>query len=405
MKSELILPEVEDYLRNNINLDIRNLALKNPPFPGLTGSELARQLLGLQKAREKLPSWFETRGIIYPARRALEQCSSEFTGRYKMQICGTVTSLWDLTGGSGVDTFFLGREADEVDYVEPDEALHALSLHNLNRLGIPKVRSHIMDARTFLTRNEGVVDLAYIDPDRRKEDGNRAILWMDCKPDLQELLPLLEGRARRILIKASPILDILRGGRELLDFTPHFGIEEIHIVSHRQEVKELLYLLSPSPSRPLEQVPLVTAEIDPSQAFEFRFNREEESAARANYAGESPDALLFDPHPALKKASAFQLIGCRYGLHKLHPHTHLYTAAVPGTYPGRLFRIRAVYPPGSDQLKEWKNRKANVVVRNYPSGVEQIRKKYRIREGGSHYLFFCTLGPDLLRVLEAERLD
>jgi hypothetical protein len=34
--------------------------------------------------------------------------------------------------------------------------------------------------------------------------------------------------------------------------------------------------------------------------------------------------------------------------------------------------------------------KANITVRNFPLSVAEIRKKYKIKDGGDDYLFFTT---------------
>ena len=36
------------------------------------------------------------------------------------------------------------------------------------------------------------------------------------------------------------------------------------------------------------------------------------------------------------------------------------------------------------------NTKANITTRNFPDSVEEIRKKWKIKEGGSNYCFFTT---------------
>jgi hypothetical protein len=36
------------------------------------------------------------------------------------------------------------------------------------------------------------------------------------------------------------------------------------------------------------------------------------------------------------------------------------------------------------------NTKANITTRNFPDSVEEIRKKWKIKEGGSSYCFFTT---------------
>ena len=49
--------------------------------------------------------------------------------------------------------------------------------------------------------------------------------------------------------------------------------------------------------------------------------------------------------------------------------------------------------------KHLKENKANITTRNFPETVSQIRKKTKIKDGGSQYLFFTTLKNENLKVL------
>jgi hypothetical protein len=42
-------------------------------------------------------------------------------------------------------------------------------------------------------------------------------------------------------------------------------------------------------------------------------------------------------------------------------------------------------------MKEFlENKKANISTRNFPDTVENIRKKWKIKDGGNKYCFFTT---------------
>src|SRR5690606_25357829 len=92
-------------------------------------------------------------------------------------------------------------------------------------------------------------------------------------------------------------------------------------------------------------------------------------------------------------AGAVERTGTRYGLKKLHRHTHLYTADDPHKdFMGKTFRITDVM--GYGDFKKSKIRwQGNVSTRNFPLKTEALRKRHRIGENGDHQLFFCT-GPD-----------
>ena len=101
LNHRLLDPEIQAYLHAHKEDDPAQFALKKSPFEGVTSSELAQQLLGRQKAMDKLPLWQATEGIYFPEKLSLEQASSEATARYKASLVGEGTLL-DATGGFGV---------------------------------------------------------------------------------------------------------------------------------------------------------------------------------------------------------------------------------------------------------------------------------------------------------------
>jgi hypothetical protein len=127
----------------------------------------------------------------------------------------------------------------------------------------------------------------------------------------------------------------------------------------------------------------------------LKFTASEETTAEAPF--EMPMKYLYEPNASILKAGAFKTAARRYGLFKLHPSTHLYTSATLVPFPGRCFEIKAVLPYKPGKLPY---RKANVSSRNFPESVAAIRKRNRIKDGGSTYLFFVRCRDESLYVLE-----
>ena len=69
--------------------------------------------------------------LLFPAHLSIEQCSSEDTARYKASLLQGQTFA-DLTGGLGVDCFFISKNFQHTDYVEQSAELCALAEHNLS---------------------------------------------------------------------------------------------------------------------------------------------------------------------------------------------------------------------------------------------------------------------------------
>jgi hypothetical protein len=93
------------------------------------------------------------------------------------------------------------------------------------------------------------------------------------------------------------------------------------------------------------------------------------------------------------KCGGFKTLATRYGLKKLHPHSHLYTSDERiDNFPGRTFSIVSEYGFGKQDLKnlQSKVKQANLTIRNFPSTVADLRKRLKLKEGGEYYLFATT---------------
>ena len=109
----------------------------------------------------------------------------------------------------------------------------------------------------------------------------------------------------------------------------------------------------------------------------------------------APSAYLYEPHSALMKAGVFLELAARYGVTPLAPNSHLFVSEEQKAhFPGRIFQIAAVSSMNKQELKTkiLPLRQANISVRNFPLSVAELRKRLKLAEGGSNYLFATTLG-------------
>lgn len=364
-----------------------SVSLSGSPFPGVEARELAQQLAGLQTAEKKFPLWYENEGIYYPPGLNLEQSSSQLTAAYKAALVKGETLL-DLTGGFGVDSFFFSRQVSHVLYCEHNAELAAVARHNFKILGAENIKVYDRDGTEVLDEITGQnhsLDWVYADPSRRDSEKRKVFLLEDCEPNIPQLLPRIFRGGREIMIKTSPLLDLEAGRRSLS------GVREIHVVAVKNEVKELLFLLQDQWEGPAR---IVTTDLrTPPEAFSFY--PEEESAAESSFS--QPLKYLYEPNAAILKSGAFKLAGSRFGLQKLHRHTHLYTSEKLLDYPGRRFEIKQVLPYKPGKLPFVK---ANVSCRNFPESVARVRKRNKIRAGGEQYLFFVRSADESLQVVE-----
>ena len=89
---------------------------------------------------------------------------------------------------------------------------------------------------------------------------------------------------------------------------------------------------------------------------------------------------------------------------KLAPNTHLYTSEQQQGFPGRTFRIIGFTKLDKTLKKEFAGGHANIISRNYPLSVEEIKKKTGLKEGGEGYLI-CTQTEQEKLVIVAERIS
>jgi 16S rRNA G966 N2-methylase RsmD len=354
------------------------LALQKNPFPDVEWIQILNQVESKTKAKNKLPLWFSTNNIIYPSKISVEQTSSEKTAFYKAEIVSG-ESLIDLTGGFGVDDFYFAKRIKTVSHCEINPDLSEIVKHNFEQLKIENINCHAGDSLSILNDLNTKWDWIYIDPSRRNDVKGKVFMLKDCLPNVPENIHLLFHYSKKILIKTAPLLDLSAGILELRN------VKTIHIVAIENEVKELLWELDSDYSG---KIKIKTANISKDQTARFEFFLGE-NLEISNY--DLPEKYLYEPNSAIMKSGGFDEISAFYQLKKLHKHSHLYTNSTIISFPGRIFEIERAIPYHKIEMKNYlENKKANITTRNFPESVENIRKKWKIKEGGNQYCFFTT---------------
>lgn len=382
MIEQILKPEVQKFIKEHENQDPFSLSLRYKEIFDIPVKLIAAQIAARQKAKGKLPEWYDAQGIIFPPLISMEQCSSEATAKYKAELLSD-SSLADLTGGAGVDTYYLGKKRTQIYYVEQNHELATITENNLTHLGVDNLQVLKETAEKFLSNLSHNVDNFYIDPARRNENDGKVFRFEDCTPDVITLLPdLLSKCNKKIMIKASPMLDIDLAIKDLKYVT------EVHIVAVENECKEVLYLVEKGTKNDIK---LVTVNIKKKGEREiFTFTKAEEGAATAPLS--TPKNYLYEPNSAILKSGAFNIIALKHNVDKLHQHTHLYTSSTyVDNFPGRTFKVLKVVSYNKKVIAELlPQKKANITVRNFPEDVKTIRKKLGLKDGGDLYLLAFT---------------
>jgi hypothetical protein len=117
-----------------------------------------------------------------------------------------------------------------------------------------------------------------------------------------------------------------------------------------------------------------------------------------------PLTFLYEPNAAILKAGGFKWVAHNFKVKKLAPNSHLYTSNHHLDFPGRVFRVMDHVKPDKKLKERFPGGCVNILIRNYPLSVEEIKKKTGLNEGGEQYLI-ATQSEKEKHVLIAERIQ
>ena len=381
-----MIDQTREFIDSNADGDVRRLALQAARYPDVDMPVALDQIAGRQTARGKLPSWAAIDGIVYPPHLSMEQCSSEFTARYKARVAARIAGsvrerLVDLTGGFGIDFSFMSRCFDEAVYVEMQERLCDGARHNFRLLGMNNTEVVCGDGTDFLHTLDHS-SLVFLDPARRDANGEKTVAISDCMPDVLVIKDELLNKSGHVMLKLSPMLD---WHKAVVDIG---SVSELHIVSAANECKELLLVLSKSYAGELHVYC-----VNDGAVFDYT------ETACPDVVPVAPEvtagAYLYEPNASIMKAGCFSRLCETYHVRALGNNSHLFVSPdkIDG-FPGRGFHVNAVSTMNKKELK--KNisgmAKANVAVRNFPMSADDLRKRLKLGDGGSIYIFATTAG-------------
>lgn len=388
----LLENDVQDFIHGHKSVGIKELSLLKIPFEAELRIEILQQIQSYQKALCKLQQWATRDGIIFPKPDLVEQASSDETAAYKASICPQGNLFLDLTAGMGSDSLAMSDRFTRGVLVDADARTASILAHNIKvmtRTALDVVTGRAEDVIKDLPD----ADLIYLDPQRRVEHGCKGLFNLqDTHPNVVALLPVLEQKAPRILIKTSPFLDISEGLRQL------DGVTEVHVVEAEKQCKEVLYLIDQTQTR---SAPLICAAVCSSGAV-FKTDIAATDTAQVRYS--DPLTYLYEPCAALMKAGTHSVYASGLELEKLAPATQLYTSGqrLEG-FMGRGFKVIAVLPADKkDVHAALPEARANITVRNFPMTPDDLRKKLQLKDGGHYTIFACTLQDGRKRLILCE---
>ena len=361
-------PDVRQAIAEKISRDPLHIALDKRISHA---AEVATQVKYLDRARKKLPSYFEARCIIPSL--AFEQSSSEECAAHKPLTGGSVL---DLTCGLGVDAFYLSQRFERVVTIERNEVLAEVARENFRRLGATNIEVICADSAEYVATCTDHFDWCYADPDRRGEKGEKLVRLEDCSPDMVALMPRLQSIAEKVCIKASPMFDVDEAFRLFDDCS-------VEVCSLGDECKEVLIYID------REHQGAITATALGIGGYSEQRGANNEPAL-PEFRGEEYRWLV-QPDVALQK--------CRLARRHLAGKADIwsengYGFAIeqPEGVVGRIYEIDRIEPFDPKSLKrEMKGKKVQILKRDFPLATERLMAMTGLKEGGSTRVAFTTV--------------
>lgn len=367
-------------IKANLERDVLKVAMdKSVERAGLIASEIKY----LQKARTKLPSYYEALCIIPSI--GFEQCSSEQTSETK-QVGGDLCI--DLTCGLGVDTLRFSKQFNRVIALERDPMMAQIARVNFARMGVRNVEVICSSAEEFIASCSLKADLIYADPDRRGEKGKKQVVLEDCSPNMLELDQKLRQISRRIMIKCSPLFDVEQAFRL-------FGAEAcVEVVSLGGECKEVVIEYGENVKESRLKVNAIGID---NEVFSYCLKTETKPCSDAEQLDIQSIKYVILPDVALQKSRcAVSFYSAQKGAYIETNNSCVLCESEPERPFGKVFRVERMEKFNPKALKkEFKARgikKIEIIKRNFDLSAEQIISQLGVKHGGLNKVIFTKLG-------------
>jgi 16S rRNA G966 N2-methylase RsmD len=208
--------QIQKFIDDNLGSDLSALAFKKNPFPELDWKILLNQIETKAKAKDKLPTWFANKAIIYPEKISFEQTSSEITANYKSKlVAGNI--LLDASGGFGVDDYYFSKTIQQVYHCEMNQELSEIVSHNFHSLNVANCSCIVGNSTEILEKLNQKLDWIYVDPSRRNQTKGKVFILKDCSPNVPALLDFYLKHTNNILwsVRKDLIADLMKNPKKL----------------------------------------------------------------------------------------------------------------------------------------------------------------------------------------------
>ena len=348
------------------------------------------QIEARKKNASKIPSFLSNTGFLFPDPVSAEQATDERVARFHSQLAGSGKKVLDLTAGLGIDAMSCTMNGNTVTACEINPLKSEILVYNAKCKGLRNFVVHNTDCCEFLRDNKEYFDIVYIDPARRDSNNNRTYSLADCEPDVLKLMPLIMSSTEHLMIKVSPLLDISKLIGEIEN------LQKIYAVCVKGECKELLLQVKADAS--YEGYRVVDLG-DDGVISDIEFSPEEICGDKTDINADNKLAheeesytYLYEPNAGVMKLPQKKVLVCHYpDLIQVGRSTALFFSnEYYPDFPGRILKINRFLDKKNS--RELAGSRLNVATRNYPLKPDELRKKFKLKEGDDAFLYAFRMG-------------
>lgn len=368
------------YVAANAGADTLKLMLKSEPDLPFDKRFAVMQIECRKKTKNKIPELLANERFLFPKAISAEQCTHQQVAQFHASQFQPTDSVLDMTMGLGVDSYYISQRVASLKAIELDEEIAAVGAYNY---AFTVVNA---DSVAWLTQTDERFDAVFIDPARRGDGGARLYGLADCAPDVLSILPTIKTHAKRLYIKASPMIDVTQSMRDL---APH--LTDMWAVSVKNECKELFFEVDFGVECADVQLHALNFEAGGTQEFAV------DSAALAVegcYGSPSAGQYLYEPNASLMKIGSFAALTRQFPILQIAKNSHLYYSDdFVEDFPGRKFVIDSIIPFSGKEAKAVgkQHKQLNIATRNFRLSPDELKKRLKVHDGGDCYLFATTL--------------
>ena len=319
--------ETLDFIKENQDANPEDAALKASNNPKINVLFAVNQISGKQIAKTKLPNWYMNKQVIYPAHISMEQCSSQATAQYKAQIVHNL-----------------------------------IKDNNLN-----KSNTTLID----LTGGFGV-DCAIM-----SKEFSESI----CAEKQEELSAI--SQHNMIVMGLKNVHCVNCTSSEVLNNVNSATIIYIDPARRDQKGSRTYAIEDCTPN----VINLKSQMLDASK-FEILNNVTNVMENWRNLA-----KYVYEPNASIMKAGCFNLLVQKYGVYQIASNSHIFISEnCNSDFPGKIWKIEGVCSMNKKEIKQIISdlEYANIATYNFPISVNDLKKKLKLKDGGTTRILATT---------------